>query len=90
MKTPETIKAEWIADKEVITGEEFDQRLNRRIVEIQSDARADLEERVARLETAFRHMHVNNQCDDACAKCGLDLRDAIHQRSAIAQEKGQA
>ena len=29
----------------------------------------------------FKHTHENNGLDDACAACGLDLRNAIHRRS---------
>lgn len=39
-----------------------------------------LELRVRELEARFQHMHVNNDINDICAKCGLDLRDAIHTR----------
>lgn len=28
--------------------------------------------------STFHHMHINNQKDDACAKCGLDLRHEVH------------
>ena len=27
------------------------------------------------------HYHVNNQKDDHCAECGLDMFDVIHKRS---------
>lgn len=39
-----------------------------------------LELRVHELESCFRHTHVNNEINDICAKCGLDLRDIIHTR----------
>lgn len=35
------------------------------------------QEHAAWLKT-FRHIHVNNGTDDACARCGLDLRNRIH------------
>lgn len=38
----------------------------------------ELERRVIQLETRFIHYHENNKIDDACAKCGLDLRDSVH------------
>lgn len=28
-----------------------------------------------------RHYHVNNGKDDACAQCGLDLRNGVHLRA---------
>lgn len=31
-------------------------------------------------EQPERHNHVNNGVDDACKKCGKDLRDSIHVR----------
>ena len=36
--------------------------------------------RVEELENTFKHMHANNGENDACKKCGLDLRDPIHER----------
>ncbi len=28
----------------------------------------------------FKHYHVSNHKDDACASCGLDIRNTIHKR----------
>lgn len=41
-----------------------------------------LEMRIAELQSCFKHTHVNNenQYDDRCKQCGLDLRDKIHIR----------
>ena len=36
---------------------------------------------VASLRRAFQHMHVSNGVDDACAECGLDLRNQVHARA---------
>lgn len=36
--------------------------------------RKDYEQMVS----TFHHMHINNQKDDACEKCGLDLRHEVH------------
>lgn len=33
------------------------------------------------LRRAFAHTHVNNGTDDACAECGLDLRNPVHTRA---------
>ncbi len=30
------------------------------------------------LRQAFKHIHINNGIDDACRKCGFDLRNPIH------------
>ena len=38
-------------------------------------------ERIEQLETAFLHMHVAQDGLDACAHCGLDLRDRVHCRA---------
>ena len=32
------------------------------------------------LKNVFKHMHVNNNEDDRCKKCGLDLFHKIHLR----------
>jgi len=32
------------------------------------------------LRKAFEHTHVNNGEDDACAECGLDIRNPVHRR----------
>ncbi len=52
-----------------------------------------LELRVAELETAFRHHHVNNGevGNDLCKTCKLDVRDAIHVRlpNPYKEQKGQ-
>lgn len=34
------------------------------------------------------HTHVNNGQDDACAKCGLDLRNPVHLSRAEPPESG--
>lgn len=31
----------------------------------------------------FRHVHVSNGEDDACASCGLDLRNPIHKEASL-------
>lgn len=31
---------------------------------------------------AFRHVHAASEDGDACARCGLDLRDPIHTRGS--------
>ena len=37
--------------------------------------------RIDELESAFKHIHVSaGSGNDICAKCGLDLRDFIHER----------
>ncbi len=39
-------------------------------------------ERIEKLESTFRHTHVNSgDGTDACKECGLDLRDKIHIRA---------
>jgi hypothetical protein len=39
-------------------------------------------QRIAELESTFRHTHSAIDMDgDACATCGLDLRDPIHERA---------
>jgi len=40
---------------------------------------AKAEAEIEALREAFSHTHVNNQEDDACKECGLDLRNAIHR-----------
>ena len=37
-----------------------------------------LSARVNELEATFRHRHVRSNIGDACATCGLDLRDRVH------------
>lgn len=48
------------------------------------DLRDELRSKLDRLdfiETRFRHMNVNSQDGtDICKKCGLDIRDPIHER----------
>ena len=48
---------------------------------------SDLEARLrdALGSRALPHVHVNNGKDDACLKCGLDLRNEIHIREAKTQ-----
>ena len=41
---------------------------------------SELEAENALLLKTFRHTHVNNQKNDGCKKCGLDLRHPIHTR----------
>ena len=40
--------------------------------------------RIDELESTFRHIHESGEIkgwiSDKCAKCGLDLRDDIHER----------
>jgi len=36
---------------------------------------------IKKLEGNFSHFHVANHVDDACAVCGLDLRNEVHLRS---------
>ena len=44
-------------------------------------ARQDgLQEALDELEDAFRHAHVAGDDGDTCARCGLDLRNGIHER----------
>jgi hypothetical protein len=39
----------------------------------------ELQSRIDELENLYHHIHANNHDGtDRCAKCGLDLRDAIH------------
>ena len=51
-----------------------------------------MEARVKELEGVFRHTHVRRQYPDeggnpdACAGCGLDLRDAVHRRVEVEGE----
>ncbi len=33
------------------------------------------------LRKAFEHVHVNNGESDACAECGLDIRNPVHKRA---------
>lgn len=49
----------------------------------------DYEKDVEGYFNAFCHFHANNQVDDVCARCGLDLRDPIHLR-AVNVEEGYA
>lgn len=42
-----------------------------------------LETELEQVLQAFRHCHVNNGADDACKKCGLDLRHEIHERLGV-------
>lgn len=45
-------------------------------VEIIGKLQSELNEVLA----TFKHRHVNNGENDACKKCGLDLRHEIHER----------
>jgi len=40
----------------------------------------------AQLTEKFRHIHIDNGVDDSCAKCGLDIRNEVHQRVRMALE----
>ena len=31
----------------------------------------------------FQHWHINNGLNDACANCGLDLRNEVHRRESL-------
>jgi len=35
---------------------------------------------LTKIRNAFMHVHENNESDDTCKKCGLDLRNPIHER----------
>ena len=52
------------------------------------DPQVALAERVAKLETAFKHTHAAKYDGEtllrACAECGLDLSDGVHARRALA------
>ncbi len=49
-----------------------------------------LREQVGMLVTAFQHIHVRSDNGDVCAKCGLDLRNEIHERwGATSKEDGK-
>jgi hypothetical protein len=83
--------------KQMITREEIHDRIQKctgdtdwniatmlQILEALSDKLAGIEERQADYNDLFRiavHTHVNNQKDDTCAKCGLDLRHIVHRRA---------
>ena len=41
---------------------------------------ADAALEIKKLRIIFGHIHENNGIDDACAECGLDLRNPIHTR----------
>ncbi len=63
--------------------EELAERLRaaRTLPEIMAE-NARLTDEVERLRKAFGHIHVAQPdpvADTSCAKCGLDLRDPIHQ-----------
>jgi hypothetical protein len=47
-----------------------------------------LQERVRELEARFGHIHVGP--GDACASCGLDIRDTVHLRRALAPQPERA
>ena len=44
------------------------------------DALKVKDERIEKLESTFRHIHVNQDGTDKCKQCGLDLRDLVHER----------
>jgi len=49
-----------------------------------NDKLAGIEQRQSEYDDLFKiavHTHVNNQKDDACAKCGLDLWHIVHRRT---------
>ena len=53
-----------------------------------------LRARVTELEETFRHTHVakydkDNMLIDACGKCGLGLRDAVHVRVPKSEKGGK-
>ncbi len=52
----------------------FDKGFNKALDKI-----AQLEAENEALREAFSHIHVNNQEDDACKECGLDLRHPVHR-----------
>ena len=47
---------------------------------------------IERLERAFRHTHEAKRVDgvlvDECGKCGLDIREDVHERAALAESEG--
>ena len=55
----------------------------RSAVELFMDALSEIE----RLESAFRHVHINNHVDDACKRCGLDIRSGVHSRAQRTREE---
>ena len=49
----------------------------------------EVEREVERLQRTFKHVHSHigkEAGDDSCAECGLDLRDAVHERAALREE----
>jgi len=57
---------------------------------VAAKAQAERDKRIEQLEIAFRHYHVSQEGLDACAHCGLDLRDPVHVRLLAPEEKEES
>jgi hypothetical protein len=61
---------------------------HRKLSEKREAERDALKAEVAELENRFRHYHVSQgNSTDACAECGLDVRDKIHTRAELEKDK---
>jgi seryl-tRNA synthetase len=64
---------------------EENKRLKRKVEKLEVKLQS-LETELDQLLKTFEHTHVNNGEDDACAECGLDLRNRIHKRIKALEE----
>ena len=57
-----------------------------------SQAMAEQQATIKRYEKAFRHTHEAKRVDgvlvDECGICGLDIREDVHERAALAESEG--
>ena len=67
-----------ITDREAVHDDVICERNYNEAGWVPADVCREIERDKNQLLMAFAHRHDNNGTDDACARCGLDLRNPVH------------